>query len=114
MATELAARTTWHDVPSLRAVWTGAPSSDQRLTDLLAQGREWVELNATQKLAEGVTTIPTRFAEAQYLYARYVYEKARLNPDSDEIGLPGYTTPSGLNLGRIRGTLNPDPTILIG
>lgn len=110
-----APRTRWHDVASLRGTWTGAPSADQRLADLLAEAREWVELNAVEQLAEGATEIPTRFAEAQYLYARYIYETARVNPGSDEAGLDGYggTTP-GLTLGRIRGRLNPDPAYRTG
>ncbi|QEO08890.1 hypothetical protein [Protaetiibacter larvae] len=112
-------RTSWHDVPSLRATWAGAPSNDQRLADLLATAREWVELNAVEQLTppagDAPATIPTRFAEAQYLYARYIYETARVNAGADETGLDGYggTTP-GLTLGRIRGRLNPDPAYRIG
>lgn len=82
----------WHTLASARAEWRDAPSLDVQLYTVLAVAQaQCIEYGPALVDAAGdATPVPLTWRQAQIMQARNVWNAAKVNPTSGEIGGEDY------------------------
>ncbi|WP_144719246.1 hypothetical protein [Agrococcus jejuensis] len=81
----------WYTIAAARHDWSGAPSDDGRLHDLLVVARHQCLEYAPTLAADA--PIPTRYRQAQLMQARNIWNASKTDPGATTLGPEGFAAP---------------------